>query len=63
MAELVKPGWKTSEFWLVVATNVIGMIIQFDVIPAENPAFKIVAFIAQILATMGYTYSRTQVKK
>lgn len=63
MAELVKPGWKTSEFWLVVATNIVGTIIQFDMIPAESPIFKIVAFIAQVLATLGYTYSRTQVKK
>ena len=57
-----KPGFKTSEFWLVAATVLVGLLIGSGAIPAESVWAKALGFIASALASMGYSYSRAKVK-
>lgn len=58
----VKPGWKTSEFWLSMAATVIGALTTDGVIGAGTEAAKIAGVALIALASLGYTYSRTMVK-
>ena len=59
-----KPGWKTTEFWLtlvaVIATESHAAGLTGD---AESTATRIVMAIIGVLAVLGYTASRTSVKK
>lgn len=61
-----KPGYKTTEFWLTVAAQVIGTIVASGLL-TETPGIpkaivQIVGIASVVLASMGYSYSRGQVK-
>ncbi len=58
----VKPGWRTSEFWLKLAAIVLSALFASDVIPTSGPASKIAAVSAFALMSLGYTVSRSIVK-
>ena len=57
-----KPGWKTSEFWLALAAQVIPILQGTGVIHGSDGE-KYAGFAVQILALLGYTASRTLIKK
>lgn len=58
----MKPGWQTSEFWLTLAAVLIGVAIELNLF-AETSAFThVLAYVSQVLAVYGYTYSRGLVK-
>lgn len=62
IATTVSPGWRTSEFWLTLTTQVVGSLIAGEVFaPASTPA-KIAAVAMMVLTALGYQYSRTTVK-
>jgi len=58
-----KPGYKTTEFWLSVVAMVIGAAFASGVFPAESAGDKILGLAATVLSALGYTVSRTMVKK
>lgn len=58
-----KPGYKTTEFWLSVVAMVIGASFASGVFPAESAGDKILGLAATVLSALGYTVSRTMVKK
>lgn len=68
----VKPGWKTSEFWLATAKTVLAFLLVTGVIkPVDGPTVEehvtngIVAVFALITAGVGvwkYIQSRSEVK-
>jgi hypothetical protein len=58
-----KPGYKTTEFWLSVVAMVIGAAFASGVFPAESTGDKILGLAATVLSALGYTVSRTMVKK
>ncbi len=60
--EPMKPGWKTSEFWLALAANVIGATLAAGILPAESKIAQIAGAAMMVLSTLGYTYSRASVK-
>lgn len=56
----VKPGWKTSEFWLtLIAVVLTALLPYFD--NSSTVAQTVSVFLA-ILAALGYTAARTIVK-
>lgn len=62
----VKPGKKTSEHlmaYIMTAVAVaVGSILSFN-LPEEDALVKVAAFLAPILASMGYSFSRGKAKQ
>ncbi len=58
----MKPGYKTTEFWLSVAAMVIGALIASGVFGDASMAGKVLAWAASALAALGYSVSRGLVK-
>jgi len=58
-----KAGYKTTEFWLSVGALIVGAMFASGVFPAESGGDKILGLAATVLTTLGYTVSRTLVKK
>lgn len=59
----VTPGYKTTEFWLSIAAMIVGSALASGVFPSESGAEKVLGLAATVLAQLGYTVSRTLVKK
>ena len=58
----VKPGYKTTEFWMTAGATVVGLAIASGIVPDTGVWPKIVALVISAFAAMGYTVSRTAVK-
>ena len=61
-ASPVKPGYKTTEFWLTAGATVVGLVIASGLVPDTGVWPKVVALVVSAFAAMGYTVSRTAVK-
>lgn len=61
-APAVKPGWKTTEFWLSAIVALGGLAMASGLIAPGTVADKIVGMVLATLAGLGYTGSRTAVK-
>jgi len=59
----VKPGYKTTEFWLSAIATAVGLLIASDCIPETSAVMKIVGLGAAVLSSMGYSAARASVKK
>jgi len=59
----VKPGYKTTEFWLAAVASLGGLVMASGAVGEESTIGKVVGLILTGLATMGYTASRSAVKK
>lgn len=57
-----KPGYKTSEFWLKLAAVALTALYASGTL-TTNTALAIAGIAATILGALGYTVSRTLVKK
>jgi hypothetical protein len=58
-----KPGYKTSEFWLTLVTIVLTMLASAGVFGEQSNPYKVIEIGLGILAAMGYSFSRSSVKK
>ncbi len=58
----VKPGYQTTEFWMALATSVISFLISSGVFKSDSSISQILSLLAGLLATLGYTASRTIAK-
>jgi hypothetical protein len=58
-----KPGYKTTEFWLALAATVVGAAFASNAFPSESSGDKLLGLAAIVLASLGYTVSRTMVKR
>lgn len=60
-----RSGIRSTEFWLSSITAVLGILIAGGIVDPEGgtSTSKIVAFACSALAALGYTISRTVVKK
>lgn len=54
----MKPGWKTTEFWLSLAALFIGAIVASGIVPATGPWSQVVGIITSVLGALGYTAAR-----
>ena len=59
----IKPGWQCSEFWLSLAAIVIGAVSSSGLLPAMSKESQIAGIITAVLASLGYTASRTITKQ
>lgn len=59
----VKPGYKTSEFWLSLVSVLAGAIAASGAFPDESGVMRVVGLITAALGAMGYSASRTFAKK
>ncbi len=59
----IKPGYKTTEFWLTVAAAAVGLAFASGVFPVDSSGDKILGLAASVLASMGYAVSRGLAKK
>jgi hypothetical protein len=57
-----KPGIRTTEFWLSLLATAIGAGVATGLIPSSGEPAKIAAFGTMVLAALGYTVMRSQVK-
>lgn len=63
-----KPNYKTSEFWIALITNVIGMLVMTGVISTEESQKitsnlqPVIGGIISIASTLGYIFARVQIK-
>lgn len=58
-----KIGYKTTEFWLTAAASLIGLLFAAEIFPSASSGEKFLGLAAMVLTTLGYTVSRTMVKK
>lgn len=60
-----KPGWKTSEFWLSLGAATLSFVYASGVLDTSLTQWdnRLVGVLAGALAALGYTVSRTIVKR
>ncbi len=59
----VKPGFKTTEFWLSTIAMLLGVVMASGAVHTGGMVAQIVGGALSVLASLGYTASRTQIKK
>lgn len=65
MNKNVKPGYKTTEFWTVIANAVFMALVSFGLIDQESAdalLALVVTLVAAVLPMAIYIWSRAQVK-
>lgn len=65
MAEKVKAGYKTTEFWLSSLAAIVGLIMSsgaLDEMASDHWAVKVTGLVVTLLSAMGYTAARGKVK-
>ena len=63
LVEPVKPGYKTTEFWLSAVAVLLGLAMASGLIPSDSAWDQAVGLVVSALAAMGYTGARAGVKK
>lgn len=58
----VKPGWKTTEYWLTKAAMILGALLASGILGDGSTAQRVAGAVVALLAQLGYTTSRTLVK-
>lgn len=58
----MKPGYKTSEFWLTLITAVAGMLTAGGVLPVDFPMQELTGGAASVVVVVAYILSRGKVK-
>jgi len=58
----VKPGIRTTEFWLSSVALLLGLVLASGAIPEGGLAAQIIGGVLSVLSSLGYTASRTKVK-
>jgi len=59
----VKPGYKTTEFWLSFAAVIVGAVQASGFVPSEGPWNQVLGMVISALVAMGYTGARLTMKK
>ena len=59
----MKPGYKSTEFWLSSMAMLIGALCASGIFPMESSVGQMLGMAMSGLAALGYGASRTAVKK
>lgn len=59
----MKPGYKTTEFWLSLIATVLGFVMASGLVIEGSQVAQYIGGAMAILAQLGYTGSRTIQKK
>lgn len=54
----MKPGYKTTEFWLSLVATLVGVLWASGAVSEGSMADKIIGLAAMALSQLGYTVSR-----
>lgn len=57
------PGYRTTEFWLTLGAMLVGALLASGLLPTGGLAAQIIGAVGVFLAKLGYTTSRTLVKR
>jgi len=60
---MVKAGYKTTEFWIMLVVALAGLIPMSGLIPEGHWGVKVCGLVVSLAATLGYTMARSGVKK
>jgi len=59
----VKPGYKSSEFWLSTVASVIGLLMASGALDgSDNWVTKVIGAAITILTALGYNVGRAKIK-
>ena len=58
----MKPGYKSTEFWMKSTVAVAGIVMASGVLVEGSELFKIVGMVISLGAALGYTAARTKAK-
>ena len=58
-----KPGFRSSEFWLSTIATIGGILLASGALADGSAPAQITGGILAVLASLGYTASRTSLKK
>ena len=58
-----RPGIRTTEFWLSAAATLGGIVLASGALAEGSVAAQIVGGLLSLLASLGYTASRTALKR
>lgn len=58
----MKPGYKTSEFWIVLFINIISSAVAVGLVPTTGVYAQIAALIMMLATTYGYNAGRVSLK-
>lgn len=59
----MKPGWKTTEFWLSLITIIVTAVLGSGLLPEGHWITKAIAAAAAALASAGYAVARGNAKR
>ena len=63
MNDEVKPGWKTSEFWLTIIAGAVSAVFASGLVETGTVIEKALGIAAIVLASLGYSVSRGLAKR
>lgn len=58
----MKPGVKTTEFWISIIAIIYTTALSTGVIPHSNEVSRIIDSVAALLLALGYTWARVFLK-
>lgn len=58
----MKPGYKSTEFWLSLGAALVGALLASGVFESDGITAKIIGGASAVLAALGYTAGRAFVK-
>jgi hypothetical protein len=58
-----KPGFQTTEFWLSTIATLAGILLASGALAEGGTAAQITGGILAVLVSLGYTASRTAIKR
>ena len=61
--EEMKPGYKTTEFWLAILAMAVGAIYDSGAFVKGSVAYQGLGIVAGVLSSIGYSVSRGLAKK
>jgi hypothetical protein len=62
MRSIMKPGYKTTEFYLAAGAVLLGGIVAAGAVPSTGPVGQGVGAVVGVLGALGYTVSRAWAK-
>jgi hypothetical protein len=66
---MAKPGYKTTEFWTALASQIVGLLILMGVVTAEsgaeltNALYAVIGGTAMVVPAVGYIVGRAWLKR
>jgi hypothetical protein len=58
----MKPGWKTTEFWLTALAMIVALLYASGLVADGSSLEQALAFVSAVLVSLGYTAGRSLAK-